>query len=261
MNDSVQRVWIVGAGFLGRALATACRAAGVEVLTIDPLAEADVQGCAYEPAVLQQAQQMLHPQKIFCCMATHGGTVEEYRRCYLDTVQCLLLHVPEAQIIFCSSISVYGRGCGEMLTEDAVPTAEGERAQVLLGAESIVLAAGGVVARLAALYGEGRCELWRRHLAGEPQLYGAADRVLNYVHVQDAADALLLLARHSVKGIYNVCGACFTKAAAYAQMERISGIARSEIEAPPSRRGGVVHAVSSEKLRALGWQPCPFFVP
>ena len=65
MNDSVQRVWIVGAGFLGRALATACRAAGVEVLTIDPLAEADVQGCAYEPAVLQQAQQMLHPQKIF----------------------------------------------------------------------------------------------------------------------------------------------------------------------------------------------------
>ena len=261
MDAFVQRVWIVGAGFLGRALANVCRAAGAEVLTIDPLAEADVQGNAYDPAVMQRALQILSPQKIFCCMATHGGTVDEYCRCYLDTVQRLLMHVPEAQIIFCSSISVYGKGGGEVLTEDSVPTAEGERAKILLATETAVLGGGGVVARLAALYGEGRCELWRRHLAGEPQLYGAAERVLNYVQVQDAADALLLLARHANDGIFNVCGASFTKAEAYTQMERISGIARAATEAPPSRRGGVVHAVSSEKLQALGWQPCPFFEP
>lgn len=259
MNTAVQRVWIVGAGFLGLALADVCRAAGVEVLTIDPHASSDVRGSASESAVLQQALQLLKPQKVFCCMATHGGTVEEYRRCYLDTVQCLTQHVPEAQIVFCSSISVYGNGNREVLTEDAVAEATGERAQVLMAAESAVLESGGIVARLAALYGEGRCELWRRHLAGEPQLHGAADRVLNYVHVQDAADALLLMAQYAVEGIYNVCGACFTKAEAYAQMEHISGIARSEIEAPPTRRGGVVHAVSSAKLRGLGWQPRPFF--
>ena len=48
MNASVQRVWVVGAGFLGRALATACRAAGVQVLTIDPIAAAEVSGSAAE---------------------------------------------------------------------------------------------------------------------------------------------------------------------------------------------------------------------
>ena len=259
MNAVVQRVWVVGAGFLGRALANACRADGVEVLTIDPTAAADVSGSAAEPAVLQQALQVLPPQKIFCCMATHGGTAEEYRLCYLDSIRCLLQCVSEAQLVFCSSVSVYGRGRGVDLTENTATMAEGKRAQVLLSAEKEVLAAGGVVARLSALYGEGRCELWRRHLCGEPQLPGSADRVLNYVHVEDAAAALLLLAQRACKGVYNVNGASFTKDAAYAQMERISGIARSTAVAPVSRRGGLVQRVASDKLRALGWKPRPFF--
>ena len=259
MNASVQRVWVVGAGFLGRALATACRAAEVQVLTIDPIAAAEVSGSAAEAAVVRMAQELLAPQIIFCCMATHGGTVEEYRRCYLDTVQCLRQCVPAGRLVFCSSISVYGRGQGGELTENSTPMAEGERAQVLLSAENAVIAAGGVVARLSALYGEGRCELWRRYLCGEAQLHGSAERVLNYVHVEDAAAALLLLSKLGSKGIFNVSGAGFTKAYAYAQMERISGIPSSAEVAPSSRRGGVVQMVSAEKLRGLGWNPRPFF--
>ncbi len=250
------RVWVVGHGFLGRELAAACRAQGAAVLTLDPAAPADVCGAAADAATL--ARELLEPTLIFCCMATHGGTAEQYRACYLDTVQTLKQQCPAAEIIFCSSISVYGDCGGEEVTEQTPPRATGERAAVLLAAEQCVLAHGGTVARLAALYGEQRCELRRRHAAGEPQLPGPPERMLHYVHVQDAAAALLLVACLPA-GIYNVCGACFTKAQAYAALVQETGISATAQVAPASRRGGVNACVSADKLLSLGWAPRPFF--
>lgn len=259
MHIGAQRVWVVGHGFLGRVLADACRARGAAVLTIDPAAPADVQGVANDAATLATAWEQGAPSLIFCCMATHGGTVAEYAACYTETVQALLRCCPVAKIVFCSSISVYGDCGGLCVTEQTPPRATTERAAVLLAAEQAVLAHGGCVARLAALYGEQRCELRRRHVVGEPQLPGAPDRMLHYVHVEDAADALLLLARQSA-AIYNVCGAVFSKAEAYAALERETGVPVSASVSPASCRGGVNARVSSAELLALGWQPRPFFV-
>ncbi|MBQ4636067.1 MAG: NAD-dependent epimerase/dehydratase family protein [Akkermansia sp.] len=256
--QSAQRVWVVGHGFLGRVLADACRACGAAVLTIDPAAPADVCGAACDAAALLAAREQLMPTLVFCCMATHGGTAEQYRACYLDTVHALQRHCSGAKIIFCSSISVYGNCGGACITEQTPPRASGERAAVLLAAEQAVLVHGGVVARLAALYGEQRCELRRRHLAGEPQLPGAESRLLHYVHVEDAAAALLLISPLSA-ALFNVCGAVFTKAAAYAALEQETGVPASATVAPASCRGGVNACVSSAKLLALGWSPRPFF--
>lgn len=255
-----QGVWVVGTGFLGRELAALCMAAGARVVTIDTVAAADVAGDAADPAVLHAAYQLVEPGYIFCCMATRGGDAAAYRHCYAEVVAALLREAPAAHVLFCSSVSVYGAAVAAELTE-AVPVAPaGERARVLLAAEQAVLQAGGTVARLAALYGENRCELRRRHLAGEPQLPGTPGRVLNYVHVQDAACALLLLAEQGAAGVFNVCGASFTKAAAYAALERISGVPAGAEVAAPTKRGGVCVPVSSARLRALGWQPRPFFL-
>lgn len=254
-----QRVWVVGHGFLGRVLADACRARGAAVLTIDPVAPADVQGSANDAATLAAAMEQGAPELVFCCMATHGGTVTEYAACYTGTVLALQRCCPAAKIIFCSSISVYGDCGGLCVTEQTPPRATTERAAVLLAAEQAVLAHGGCVARLAALYGEQRCELRRRHVAGEPQLPGAPDRMLHYVHVEDAAEALLLLATQSA-AIYNVCGASFSKAEAYATLERETGVPVSAVVSPASCRGGVNARVSSAELLAVGWAPRPFFV-
>lgn len=254
-----QGVWVVGTGFLGRELAALCMAAGARVVTIDAVAAADVVGDAADPAVLHTAYQLVEPGYIFCCMATRGGDAAAYRRCYAEVVASLLREAPAARMFFCSSVSVYGAAVAAELTE-SVPVMPGsERTRVLLEAEQTVLQVGGTVARLAALYGENRCELRRRHLAGEPQLPGPPDRVLNYVHVQDAARALLLLAEQGAAGIYNVSGVSFTKAAAYAALERTSGVPICTEVAPATKRGGVCVPVSSARLRALGWQPRPFF--
>lgn len=255
---AAERVWVVGHGFLGRELADACRAHGAAVLTIDPAAAADVCGVAGAAATLATARAQSEPTLIFCCVATHGGTAAQYRACYLETVQNLLQTCPAAKIVFCSSISVYGDYRGQPVTEQSPPLATSERAAILLAAEQAVLSHGGSVARLAALYGEQRCELRRRHLAGEPQLPGAPERLLHYVHVQDAAAALVQMA-HLPAGIYNVCGARFTKAQAYAALARETGIPASAEVAPASCRGGVNACVCAEKLLACGWGPRPFF--
>lgn len=249
MSLSGQQVWVLGAGFLGASLEALCRRAGASVLTFDVNTAASPHICADTalPATFERAVRLGNaaPVAIFCCTATHGGSVADYRRCYVGTVQALAEVGMAGRCVFCSSTSLYG--------------GVSERSSVLAEAESLVLQAGGCVARLAPLYGPGRCELLRRHLAGEPCLPGAPDRVLNYVHVEDAAMALLLLAQQAARGIYAVCGESFTKAAIYPLLERLTGVPTSESRAEPSRRCHTSRPVDAASLRALGWTPQHFF--
>lgn len=215
MTPAAQPAWILGTGFLGSRL----RRLLPQSVGIDRTAPAEVQGEAAAPAVLARAAALLPPAFIFCCLSTRGGDAAAYRRTYHDVVQAL----PEgAKLIFCSSLSA-GQGASE-------------KAAILQETEQVVLARGGVVVRLAALYGEGRCELLRRHRAGEPRLAGDEDRRLNYIHVDDAA-AALLAAAEAPSGLYAACGESFTKAAAYALLERVTGIPAVAESSAEGRRG------------------------
>ena len=226
--------WVVGTGFLGAELLRALpHAVGIDCAT-----PADVQGDAADAAVLARAAGLLAPEWVFCCTATHGGDAAAYRHAYADVVSALPSHV---RVVFCSSLSV--------------EHADGERQQILRAAEDAVLARGGVVARLSALYGPGRCELLRRHLCGEPKLAGAPERMLNYLHVQDAVAALLVLAQSGESRRYTVCGESFSKAEAYALLERLTGVPAADADAAPSHRGCGGKAADSSAIRALGWSP------
>lgn len=226
--------WVVGTGFLGAQLLRALPHA----VGIDCAVPADVQGDAADTAVLARAAGLLAPEWVFCCTATHGGDAAAYRHAYADVVSALPPHV---RVVFCSSTSV--------------EHADGERQQIMRAAEDAVLARGGVVARLSALYGPGRCELLRRHLAGEPKLAGEGVRMLNYLHVQDAVAALLLLAQSGESRRYTVCGESFSKAEAYALLERLTGVPATDADAQPSHRGCGGEAADSSAIRELGWNP------
>lgn len=225
MNSTPRRCAVVGAGFLGSALLRALPGS----VAVEKSRGAD----AAEPATWAALGPF---DVIFCCQATHGGDAAAYRRAYPGVAAAL----PPARVVFCSSLSAAG--------------GQGGRAVILRAAEAAVLARGGVVARLAALYGPGRCELLRRHLSGEPQLAGEDSRLLRYLHVDDAANALLTLAE-APSGIYDVCGECFTKGEAYALMEQLTGRARSAEIAPASRRCPDDRLPDTAPLRALGWAP------
>ncbi|MCQ2372064.1 MAG: hypothetical protein MJ058_08460 [Akkermansia sp.] len=226
--------WVIGTGFLGAELLRALPHA----VGIDCAAPADVQGDAADTAVLARAAGLLAPEWVFCCTATHGGDAAAYRHAYADVVSALPPHV---RVVFCSSTSV--------------EHADGELQRILRAAEEAVLARGGVVARLSALYGPDRCELLRRHLAGEPKLAGAPGRMLNYLHVQDAVAALLVLASVGESGRHTICGESFSKAEAYALLERLTGVPAADADAAPSHRGCGGEAADSSAIRALGWSP------
>lgn len=257
MSGEGKAAWVLGSGFLGTELARQARAAGMRLITVDSRAAADIQGDAADPATLRCAQSLLQPTVIYCCMATHGGTAADYARTYLDPIRQLVRKVPQARLIFCSSTSLYGDSGGKKLTETAPLAITTGRQEILLQAEHAVLRTGGVVARLTALYGPGRCELLRRHLAGEPRLPGKEGRHLNYLHVEDAARALLTLAGQPEKTfrLFHVCSENLVKGDVYRMLEELTGIAASTEDAPPATRGCTDKQIDCSRLRALGWSP------
>lgn len=259
-------VWIIGgAGFLGAALARLCTAEGLRACVVDP-ACADGANSLCAPAGLPMAVERAAarfglPRFVFFCAATRGGDAAACRQAFLAPVQSVSAAAPCARLVFCSSTSVYGDAPG--WTTEQTPVKQlchgrvSERLAALLRAEAAVLQAGGCVARLSALYGPGRCELLRRHLAGEPRLTGEPARALNYVHVEDAARALLLLAGADCRSqVFNVSGECMTKGEAYAMLEALTGRAASQASSPAHRRGLADHRISAERLKAAcGWVP------
>lgn len=232
MTAAAQPAWVLGTGFLGSRL----RGLLPQSIGIDRAAPAEVQGDAADAAVLTRAAEVQPPALIFCCLSTRGGDTADYRHTYLDVVQAL---PATARMIFCSSLSA-GQGASE-------------KAGLLREAEQCVLSRGGVVVRLAALYGEGRCELLRRHRAGEPRLAGAETRRLNYIHVDDAA-AALLAAAEAPSGIYAACGESFTKAEAYALLEEVTGVPSAAASSPEGRRG-LTDADPAALPPVPNWQP------
>lgn len=257
MSMRDHNIWVIGAGFLGSVLAEACRREGGHVLTIDPDAVASLRGSAADADLLRHALKRMVPDIVFCCTATHGGTAEDYRRAYLEPALNLDHLLEGTRVVFCSSTSVYGGRGGVVVTEESPVNAETERTEILLRAESVVLNSGGVVARLAPLYGEERCELVRRFMAGLPCLPGDDARILNYLHVEDAADALLLLGTQPwlQDGIYNVCGESFSKGEIYERLEKLFGIEREPESSEPSVRGVSDMQVDCTRMRDLGWEP------
>lgn len=256
MSTNCRHVWIVGAGFLGTELRRICRAAGMRVLTIDAAAPADVQGAAQHPDTLRAALRALPPDTVFCCTSSGGGDASAYLRCYEEVAQSLsrLPHAPN--LVFCSTCSVYEVTDGTEVTEEKVCPAGSEKMRCILRAEKIIREAGGIVARLAALYGPRRCEIVRRYIENGEKLPGTSSRCVNYVHVSDAARALLLLSACGAAGhIYNVCAESFPLSEFYRRMREVYTPPRA-LPLPVRGNHGHLHqCVNADKLRALGWLP------
>ncbi len=258
MNQPAQGgSWVIGAGCLGGRVRELLCLRKERVLTVDVAAPADVMGDAAGEETLRRALSVVEPRVVYCCQSTHGGGAEDYRRCYQEVVRQLIAVVPSARIVFCSSASVYGKRKGAITDEESPCCPASERGQILLQTEQRVQQAGGIVARLAPLYADGRCEILRRHLVGEPQVPGTPSRMLNYLHREDAAQALLLLGRLAQLpwSLFNVCSESFTKEQVYALMTRLTGIPAALTSAPASCRGASDVLLDCRRLRSLGWKP------
>jgi nucleoside-diphosphate-sugar epimerase len=156
---------------------------------------------------------------------------------------------------------------GEWVTELSPADPPRATGEILRETEEFVLGRGGIVARLAGVYGPGRSALLRTFLEGTAVLDPSADRFINLGHREDIAAALLLLAeqparamteREEERRIYNVSDGhpttlrdCYEWLAAHLHRP-LPPMVASLVE---RKRGATNKRISSAKLQAIGWSP------
>jgi nucleoside-diphosphate-sugar epimerase len=123
--------------------------------------------------------------------ATPGARDEAaYRGIYIDGLRHLLDHARAQRLIFVSSTAVYGQDEGEWVDEDAETVPRRFNGEVLLQAESIARAAGGIVLRFSGIYGPGREALLNRVRSGGLRCRREPPIWTNRIHSEDCAAAL-----------------------------------------------------------------------
>ena len=268
------RLLIAGCGYVGAASADVFQEAGWEVegWTRSTESAAQLAGRKYKVSAVditdgeQVAGSTGNFDAVIHCASTRGGDADLYRRVYLEGARHLLEHLAPPAFLFTSSTSVYAQDKGDWVTEESAAEPRHENGRILRQAERLVQARGGVVARLAGIYGPGRSALLKRLMNGEARIDPENDRFVNQVHRDDVSGALFLLLNGQGKPgeIFNVVdnepgrqSECYRwLAQTLNRPQPATGHALS-----PRQSGRSHKRVSNAKLRALGWTPrYPSFV-
>jgi len=272
--EAMPRILIAGCGYVGQAVADLVHAAGwtVEGWTHSAESAARLSANPYPVRgvdVSRRAQVAEHGgmfDPVIHCASSRRGDAETHRQVYLDGARNLLETFPGSKLLFTSSTSVYAQRDGTWVTEESETKPMRETSRILLEAERAVLTRGGIVARLAGIYGPGRSALVSKFMAGTAVIDPENDRFVNQVHRDDIASALFFLLSRKVEGaqIYNV-----VDDQPILQSECYRWLAqRLNRPLPPigkskglRKRGDSNKRVSNAKLRRLGWTPrYPTFV-
>jgi nucleoside-diphosphate-sugar epimerase len=264
----VRTVLIVGCGFVGLATGHLFSERGWHVLACTHSEESAARLAGQEFFVLAcditQRTQVEYlatfgaVDVIVHCASSGRGGAEQYRRVYLEGAQHLATVFPSATLVFTSSTSVYAQTDGEWVTEESPAEPQRETGRLLRETEDFVVAHGGIVTRLAGIYGPGRSVLLRKFFEGTALIEGDGTKWINQAHRDDIASALVHLVTANARGIFNVNDdAPLMQRDLYARLAE-----RFDLPLPPSgpidlnrKRGWTNKRVSNTKLRALGWQP------
>jgi len=263
------RILIAGCGYVGEATADLFHAAGwkVEGWVHSEESAARLSAKPYRVGLIdisqldQVAKQREAFDALIHCVSSRGGDADMYRRIYFNGARNLLDSFPAATILFTSSTSVYAQQDGSWVTEESETEPLRETSRVLLETENFILDKGGIVTRLAGIYGPGRSALLSRFLNGTAIIDSDNDRFVNQVHREDIASALFLLLNREPQPhaqIFNVVddeptlqSDCYRWLAQ--RLNRpLPPIGQSQRQ---RKRGDTNKRVSNSKLRRLGWAP------
>ncbi len=255
----MRRLLVMGAGFVGEEVIRVFRKEGWDVIGVSLSGGEGLLAC--DVSDWQAVEKLPEVEAVVHCAASGRGGEDAYRRVYLEGCENLVRRFPHGRLVFTSSSSVYAQVDGEEVDEESEAKPDRETGKILLEAERVVREAGGVVARLAGIYGPGRSVILRKFLSGEAVIEEDGRRFLNQIHRDDAAGAIFHLTSlepFPAGEVFNVCDSVTMR-----QVEVYRGLA--EVfgrELPPrgqkdlNRKRGWTHKdVSNAKLRGTGWEP------
>jgi len=263
------RILIAGCGYVGEATADLFHSTGWNVEGWVHSKES-AERLSFKPYsihaidISQSGEVAKHAEAfdaVIHCASSRGGDAEVYRQIYLNAARHLRETFPKAKILFTSSTSVYAQRNGSWVTEESETEPVRETSRILLEVENLILENGGIVARLAGIYGPRRSALLSKFLNGTATIDPNNDRFVNQVHRDDIASALFLLLNQEAPAsaqIYNVVDdQPILQSECYGWLGHrlnrpIPPMRKSE---QPRKRGDTNKRVSNAKLRGSGWTP------
>ncbi len=260
-------ILVCGYGYLGSHLVADLKERGHRVAAAskhgsgEDCLEADLSQLSSIDALA--AQLDFSPEWVVHCASSSRGGEDVYRQVFVEGIKNLTAAFPEATIMLTSSTSVYPHTDGSVVDEDTIAEPDRRTGQYLRQAEELLLDHGGIVLRLAGIYGPDRSVHYRKMLEGTATIEsGDISRWLNQIHRDDAASAITHLIESPAGNhrgqIYNV--ADDTPISQRHCYEQLATILDKPIppEAAPDlnrKRAWTHKQVANAKLKATGWQP------
>ncbi len=272
------RALIVGCGYVGLSLGVELVKQGHEVFGLRRSmgAEADLKSAGIKPLTgdITKAEQLAQLPGgydwVVNCVSASGGGADEYRQVYLQGMRNLvewLGAAPPQKFVYTSSTSVYGQNDGSLVKESSPTEPAVETGRILVETERVLRDAArerklpAVILRLAGIYGPDRGYWFKQYLANEARIEGNGARILNMIHRDDAAGAIIAALTSGRPGeVYNAVDDEPVSQLGFFQW--LSGPLGKEL--PPSapddpeavrKRGVTNKKVSNRRLRMeLGYQ-------
>jgi nucleoside-diphosphate-sugar epimerase len=255
-------VLVAGCGYVGGVAAKLFADSGWEVtgwVRTDQrggrVAEGEISLKAVDITNLDAVRSNAFAANVVVHCASSGA--DSYRHVYPNGVANLSAAFAGARFIFTSSTSVYPQRDRSLVTEKSPAEPDSDNAIILREAEEIVLENGGIVLRVAGIYGPGRSFLLRSTMTGTAV---ATDRIVNQVHRDDVASAIFFMGQRQTINpprIFNVVDdSPASRAEILAWLSKRVGLPLPTSLTPAEqKRGHSNKRVSNAKLRALGWVP------
>jgi nucleoside-diphosphate-sugar epimerase len=263
-RDAALRIAVLGAGYVGGALAQAAHTAGHAVWAVRRSAtNAPSTGVQWRSGDLAAGMLAGVPEALDAVVLTIApGEGRTYADTYAPAARAAVALSRAAgarTLLYTSSTGVYGGEDGAWVTESSPRLGTGDGNDALISAEDVVLESGlsgAQVLRVAGIYGPGRDP--RTRLRAPAVLPQRGAYWMNLAHRDDIVGAVLHLLRHpSGHSVLNVCDGAPALAAevlqwvASAEGRDVPNLAFTN-DAPLRRSN---QRVSNAHLRSTGWSP------
>jgi nucleoside-diphosphate-sugar epimerase len=187
---------IIGCGYLGLRVAKLWLARGERVAALTRGRGEALRGLGIEPIVgdvLDPGLALPAAATVLYAVGLDRSAGRSFREVYVEGLRNVLDALPRPKhFIYVSSTSVYGQSDGSRVDEQSPTTPSEENGRIVLEAEQHLRSrlTEAIILRFAGIYGPGRMIRQAAIEKGEP-LVGDFDKVINLIHVDDGANAVV----------------------------------------------------------------------